>query len=122
MEMRDGTDHDVVKVVEAAGAGPEAARAGPVAEAELWIDDFGELGGGSDWEAWVGSMGDWVAGTGVDTEKSGAVIGAGGGAKGVGPKAGAGGGPDGASGPQGGTWPVPVAGLEGLLSLGLGGW
>ena len=45
--MLDGTD--VVRVVEAAGARPDVTGAGPEAEAELGVDDFGELGDGSDW-------------------------------------------------------------------------
>ena len=55
------------------------------------------LGGGSEWEGW--SMGDWVAGTGVDTEGTGAVAGAGGEPKGEELMAEA---EDGASGSRGG--------------------
>ena len=98
MEMLDGADVVRVLVVEAAWARPEVAGAGPKAEAELGVGDFWELGDGSDWEDW--SMGDWVAGIGVDTGEAEAVAGAGGEAEDVEGVAGAGGEPDDASGPQ----------------------
>ena len=74
MLMLDGTD--IVRVVEAAGARHEVAGAGPEAETSLEAREVEDLGDGSEWEDW--SMGDWVAGTGVDMEEAGAVAGAGG--------------------------------------------
>ena len=69
MLMPNGTD--IARVVEAAGAGLEDVL-GPAVEEEL--SDV------SEWEDW--SMGDWVAGTGVDMGVAGAVAGAGGESKG----------------------------------------
>ena len=74
MLMLDGTD--IVRLVEAAGSRHEAVGAGPEAEIGPVAGEVEDLGDGSEWEDW--SMGDWVAGTGVDMEEAGAVAGAGG--------------------------------------------
>ena len=64
MLMLDGID--IVRVVGAAGTRHEA---GPGAEIGLEAGEVEDLGDGSEWEDW--SMGDWVAGTGVDNHGGG---------------------------------------------------
>ena len=74
MQMLDGAG--VVRLVEAIGAGSEAAGVGPDADDGTRAAVFEELESEEEWVGW--SMGDWVAGTGVhDEEVAGAEAGVG---------------------------------------------